>query len=121
MGNSGLTVFLGRYKNTIGRRRPGDVLRPLYEQFVDERDRKAFGEFYTPDWLAEFIVREICDDAWCETAVAKALAARQQGVDLEGVGVLDPTCGSGTFLYHAVTRILASLRWWISQIRTRHQ
>ena len=90
------------------RRRPGDVLRPLYEQFVDERDRQAFGEFYTPDWLAELLVREICDEAWCEAAVAKALAAGRQGGDLEGVGVLDPTCGSGTFLYHAATRILAS-------------
>ena len=107
-GKQWANSFLGQIQEYDWRRRPGDVLRPLYEQFVDERDRKAFGEFYTPDWLAEFIVREICDDAWCETAVAKALAARQQGVDLEGVGVLDPTCGSGTFLYHAVTRILAS-------------
>lgn len=90
------------------RRRPGDVLRPLYEQFVDERDRKAFGEFYTPDWLAELLVYDICDEDWCTSAIEKALVAQSEGMDLKGVGLLDPTCGSGTFLYHAAKRILAS-------------
>lgn len=90
------------------RRRRGDVLRPLYEQFVDERDRKAFGEYYTPDWLAEWLVGKICDDAWCETAVKEALATRRQGAELQGVGVLDPACGSGTFLFHAAARLLGS-------------
>ncbi len=91
------------------RRRPGDVLRPLYEQFVDEKDRKVFGEFYTPDWLAELIVREVCDDAWCHEAVTKALDVQRTGAALEGVGVLDPTCGSGTFLYHAAKKLLTAL------------
>ena len=92
------------------RRRPGDVLRPLYEAFVDEQDRKAFGEFYTPDWLANLLVREICDEEWCDTAVRKALTAYRRGVEVERVGVLDPTCGSGTFLYHAAKRILTCPR-----------
>lgn len=90
------------------RRRRGDVLRPLYEQFVDERDRKAFGEYYTPDWLAEWLVGKVCDAAWCERAVKKTLAARRQGTDLRGIGVLDPACGSGTFLFHTATRLLKS-------------
>ena len=34
--------FLKEIHRYEWRRRPGDVLRPLYEQFVDERDRKAF-------------------------------------------------------------------------------
>ena len=102
-------AFLEEIHHYEWRRRPGDVLRPLYEQFVDARDRKAFGEFYTPDWLAELIVAEVCDEAWCKVAIDKALVAPYQpGGVLEGVGVLDPTCGSGTFLYHAATRILAS-------------
>jgi len=91
------------------RRRPGDVLRPLYERFVDEKDRKVFGEFYTPDWLAELIVREVCDDAWCRAAVTRALEALRSGADLTGIGVLDPTCGSGTFLYHAARKLLKAL------------
>ena len=102
--------FLKEIHNYEWRRRPGDVLRPLYEAFVDERDRKAFGEFYTPNWLADLLVREVCDEQWCDTAVRKALTANRKGVEVEGVGVLDPTCGSGTFLYYAAKRILACPR-----------
>ena len=86
--------------------RPGDVLRPLYENIVDEKDRKAFGEFYTPDWLAEMMVAEVLDDEWCEHAINAALKTDPGA--LNGVGILDPTCGSGTFLYFAVDRILNS-------------
>ncbi len=90
------------------RRRPGDVLRPLYEEFVEEKERRDFGEFYTPDWLAELMVEQVLDDGWCERAVAAAIAADRDPGRLRGTGVLDPACGSGTFLYHAVRRILGS-------------
>lgn len=90
------------------RQQEGDVLRPLYEALVEEQDRKIFGEYYTPDWLADLMVREVLDESWCERAVAAALSALRSGGDVEGVGVLDPTCGSGTFLYHSARRILAS-------------
>ena len=83
------------------RQRRGDVLRELYEQYVNASDRKVFGEYYTPDWLAEFMVHQVLDDQWLEDA---AKAAHQGHVD--GVGVLDPACGSGTFLYYAALRIL---------------
>ena len=84
------------------RRQQGDVLRDLYHRYVSAEDRKVFGEFYTPDWLAALMVEEVLDDAWIEKAVAAALRG-----DVSGVGVLDPACGSGTFLYHAAHRILA--------------
>ena len=100
--------FMAEVNSYEWRRRPGDVLRPLYEEFVDERDRKAFGEYYTPDWLAEILVVQVCDDGWCEAAAGKALDALREGSELKGVGVLDPTCGSGTFLYHAAIRLLDS-------------
>ncbi|MXX94633.1 MAG: SAM-dependent DNA methyltransferase [Gammaproteobacteria bacterium] len=90
------------------RLRPGDVLRPLYEHFVDPRDRKGFGEFYTPDWLAELMVSDLCDDQWCDRVIDAAVLAMAQQKQLKNVGVLDPTCGSGTFLYHAALKILKS-------------
>ena len=90
------------------RRQRGDVMRPLYEKFVDARDRKDFGEFYTPDWLAELMVREMLDEKWCAESVEAGLAADLDAGRLKGVGVLDPTCGSGTFLFHAAKRILRS-------------
>ena len=83
------------------RQRRGDVLRELYHRYVSEADRKVFGEFYTPDWLAAFMVREVLDDEWIEDAAVAALAD-----DVDGIGLLDPACGSGTFLYHAALRIL---------------
>ena len=87
---------------------PGDVLRPLYESFVNKKDRKDFGEVYTPDWLAEMMVKEVLDDEWCGRAVESVLSAQHNNDKIDGLGVLDPTCGSGTFIYHCAKRILAS-------------
>jgi SAM-dependent methyltransferase len=66
-----------------------DVLKVLYESIIGTETRKRLGEYYTPDWLAEHVV---------ETAVTAPLDQR----------VLDPSCGSGTFLFHAVRRYLAA-------------
>lgn len=66
-----------------------DVLKVLYESVIGAETRKKLGEYYTPDWLAEQVV---------EAVVADPLAER----------VLDPACGSGTFLFHAVRRFLAA-------------
>lgn len=88
------------------RRREGDVLRPVYEEFIDDEDRKIFGEYYTPDWLAGLLVEEVLDKDWCNRSATEALTAVQTGNAFSGVGVLDPACGSGTFLYHAVKKLL---------------
>jgi hypothetical protein len=61
----------------------------LYESVITAPTRKRLGEYYTPDWLAERIV---------STAVVQPLETR----------VLDPSCGSGTFLFHAARRYLAA-------------
>ena len=90
------------------RRRRNDVMRALYMEFVPQADRKVFGEYYTPDWLASIMVEEALDDDWLEQAVEKAETAVRNNRTLAGTGVLDPACGSGTFLYHAALRILKS-------------
>ena len=66
----------------------GDVLKVLYESVITAPTRKRLGEYYTPDWLAERIVT---------TTIKRPLETR----------VLDPACGSGTFLFHAARRYLA--------------
>ncbi len=66
-----------------------DVLKVLYESVIGVETRKKLGEYYTPDWLAEKVVEEVVTDP-----------LRQR--------VLDPACGSGTFLFHAVRRYLAA-------------
>lgn len=85
------------------RSRAGDVLRTLYEDVIPAEDRKAYGEYYTPDWLAEMLTDKILDDRWASDSASRALAP---GDELSGCGVLDPACGSGTFLYHAARKIL---------------
>jgi len=60
-----------------------DILKILYESLIDREERHGRGEYYTPDWLAAKIVRN---------AVSSPHEQR----------VLDPACGSGTFLFHAI-------------------
>ena len=64
-----------------------DVLKILYESLIDRDERHGLGEYYTPDWLAAKIVRQ---------AVERPIEQR----------VLDPACGSGTFLFHAIRNFL---------------
>lgn len=85
------------------KKRRTDVFRDLYHEFVSETDRKLFGEFYTPDWLAEQMVVDVLDDEWMERSIDQVYDERK-----DGVGVLDPACGSGTFLYHAAWRLASS-------------
>lgn len=65
-----------------------DVLKILYESLIDRDERHGLGEYYTPDWLAAKVVRH---------AVDRPLEQK----------VMDPACGSGTFLFHAVRGFLA--------------
>lgn len=90
------------------RSRGRDVLRDVYESLIDRPHRKAFGEYYTPDWLSAAVVHEVLDDGWCERAIDAARSNLGSGEPLKGVGVLDPACGSGTFLYQAARRLLES-------------
>jgi hypothetical protein len=66
-----------------------DVLKAIYESLIDPRQRHYLGEYYTPDWLADWI---------CERVLPDPLNTR----------ALDPACGSGTFLFHAVRRFLTA-------------
>ena len=90
------------------RRREEDVLRSLYQHNVSPHDRKVFGEFYTPDWLAALMVEAVLDEEWMEQAIDAAASAMGTRSGTSGIGVLDPTCGSGTFLLHAARRLLAA-------------
>jgi len=60
-----------------------DMLKSLYQELVDPETRHDLGEFYTPDWLAHRMVNQMLD--------SNPQAA-----------MLDPSCGSGTFLYLAI-------------------
>lgn len=101
------------------RSRGRDVLRDVYQEIISKPHRKAFGEFYTPDWLAEVVVNEVLDESWCERSITAALESGSE--PLREIGVLDPACGSGTFLYHAARRILQSEAMAVQHLNQQDQ
>ena len=68
---------------------PNDIAAVLYETVIPPDERRQLGEYYTPDWLARTIVREVVTDPIHQR-------------------VLDPACGSGTFVAEAVAHFIAA-------------
>ena len=62
-----------------------DILKGVYQELIDLETRHALGEYYTPDWLCEKIVESL--------PIA------------ENSKVLDPACGSGSFLRAAIAKL----------------
>ena len=97
---SGLNEIISKYN---WRQETGDILRALYMGLVDKKDRHIYGEYYTPDWVAEMICDKVIDDNF----ISQWIEDYTSGKETLG-GVMDPACGSGTFLYHAIRRVVES-------------
>ena len=78
----GLSIELQVYDLSAIRQ---DLLKQLYQNLVDPETRHDLGEYYTPDWLAQLTLQEI------DYRAPQSL--------------LDPACGSGTFLFNAIRRL----------------
>ena len=70
---------------------PTDIAATLYQTVIPTDERRQLGEYYTPDWLAKTMIREVVDNP---------LEQR----------VLDPACGSGTFVAEAVTHFISAAK-----------
>ena len=66
---------------------PADIAAILYESVIPPAERRQLGEYYTPHWLARAMVREVVTDPLDQH-------------------VLDPACGSGTFVAEAVLHFI---------------
>lgn len=66
-----------------------DLLKKLYHYLLPREIRHDLGEYYTPDWLAERLIRQTL------------------GAELGNPAkrVLDPACGSGTFLVLLINHV----------------
>ena len=73
------------------RNAPADIAPILYESVIPAEERRQLGEYYTPDWLARTMVEELVSDPLNQR-------------------VLDPACGSGTFIVEAVKRVIEAAR-----------
>jgi len=80
-----------------------DVLKELYQELVDPDVRKLLGEFYTPDWLAESMIIEVFEKDPTKS-------------------VMDPSCGSGTFLFKIIQYKIKKLseKGWSNQKILEH-
>lgn len=65
-----------------------DLLKNVYHNLFPRELRHNLGEYYTPDWLADFLIDKM-------------------NIDFSGEKViLDPTCGSGTFIVLLIKRYI---------------
>lgn len=69
-----------------------DLLKDLYQGLLPRPVRHALGQYFTPDWLASVLLDSV----------------RYEGGREERV--LDPACGTGTFLVAAIERLKRSMR-----------
>ena len=63
-----------------------DLFKPLYQSLFPRPLRRQLGEYYTPDWLAAHVLDQV------------------GYTGQPGSRLLDPACGSGTFLMMALRR-----------------
>jgi len=87
-----------------------DVLGGIYEQYLSfvqvrkgedktRSKRKSQGIYYTPKYIVEFIVKETLGE----------ILKKTKPKELAKIKVLDPACGSGSFLNAAYDKILDTL------------
>jgi len=69
----------------------GDPLGGLYQQYFDKETRKTLGEFYTPVEVVNYILDAV------------------EYKNVRHKRLLDPACGSGTFLVEALHRYLKEM------------
>jgi len=77
-----------------------DLLKRLYQNLVPRDLRRRLGEYYTPDWLASYLLDEV------GLSLENLLKMGEENTlkPLE-IRVLDPACGSGTFLVLYISRL----------------
>ncbi len=64
-----------------------DFIKQMYEAIIPKELRHALGEYYTPDWLAEKTLYD---------------ALELYNSSIADISIIDPTCGSGTFLFKTI-------------------
>jgi type II restriction/modification system DNA methylase subunit YeeA len=77
-----------------------DLLKRLYQHLVPSELRHKLGEYYTPDWLANLVL----DEVGLSLDKLKEMGEEDPLKPLK-LRVLDPACGSGTFLILYISRL----------------
>jgi len=108
------------------RTRQEDPILHFYETFIvqyDPKVRELRGVYYTPEPVVSYIVRSVdhllhtafdCPDGIADTSTTSYTTTDEQGktvtVTSPRVLLLDPACGTGTFMYHIIGHIRETFR-----------
>jgi predicted helicase len=89
-----------------------DPVLHFYETFLSKFDadaRRKSGSFYTPQPIVDFIVRSLdallISDFNLPLGLADYSRLSKKGAEFHRVQILDPACGTGTFLAQTILRI----------------
>jgi hypothetical protein len=77
-----------------------EMLGRAFESLMAGSERRRTGAFYTPFALVDTVA---------SAGLSAAIGKRASLAELEALRVLDPACGSGAFLVHALEHIAAAL------------
>ena len=124
VGDAWLADFIGELSNDetpyLFNVIPVEILGSVYERFlgkvvrphgkgiiVEEKPevRKAGGVYYTPRYIVDYIVEQTVGKLVEGVAPEKSLALR----------ILDPACGSGSFLIRAFERVCEHWQEWLTE------
>ncbi|WP_225425367.1 Eco57I restriction-modification methylase domain-containing protein [Apilactobacillus timberlakei] len=72
-----------------------DILQELYMEFIPEKVRHMLGEYFSPDWIVQFLLDRI---------------GYKNKKDLIDKKIIDPTAGSGAFILQAIKRVIDSVK-----------
>lgn len=79
-----------------------DMLKIIYQNLVPKPIRHNLGEYYTPDWLAQFLLDKVNFTIENFEKISENAGDSTKPLELK---LLDPACGSGTFLIEALKRL----------------
>ncbi|NLW24674.1 MAG: N-6 DNA methylase [Clostridia bacterium] len=69
-----------------------DILQEIYMELIPAEMRHLMGEYFSPDWIVEHVLDMV--------------GFTEDTTNLIDKKLIDPTCGSGTFLIQALKRII---------------
>ena len=88
-------TFLARFANILSEfdleQVEEDIFQGIYEELIGRADRHKAGEYYTPEWLVMLTLNS---------------AFRVWHTKDRPPQILDPACGSGTFIYHSIRMLI---------------
>lgn len=93
-----LKTVLRRFDNFNFREIDRDIFGEMYQQCLDAEKRKRLGAYYTPPIAVEFLLDY------------SSFTPHKRNIKQRDEPVLDPACGSGTFVLAAMSRVIDALK-----------